>query len=303
MFKIVNKKEALVGLENGTLELEQCSMELQNDKDVVLTAIHYQNIESDEEQPILKFVSENLRRDKVILFKAVTRNGFNLDYVHEQDQDEEVIYAAVKASGVPALSFVYSEEYLNNPEIVLSAMEVWPEAMHLIGHKLWSNKCFIREAIKYELEVYDFIDNDLLEEEQFMTDLKSIVASLNNKPLHFTAGYISGIINYKEIIFNFFNNNTLNLISHDDFFNDPNIIFNIISSEPYVLKFVSQLIKDNKDIVLEAVKNDGLKLKYASERLKDDEEVVKTAILQDKYAINFASDRLGSSTDIKNLLK
>ena len=297
MFKIVDKKEALFGLENGTLVLQQCSMELQNDKDVVLAAIQYQEIDSHEEEPILKFVSENLRRDKAIFLEAVKRNGFNLDYVHEEDQDEEVIYAAVNATGVPALSFVYNEEYLNNPEIVLSAMEVWPEAIHLIGHKLWSNKCFIREAIKYELEVYDFIDNDLLEDEQFMNDLKNIVAPLNNVPFHLTAGYIPGKINYKEIIFNYYNNN-LNLISYDDFFNDQNIIFNVVSSEPYVLKFVSELIKDNKDIVLEAVKNDGLKLKYASERLKDDEEVVKIAILQDKYAISFASDRLGSSTDI-----
>lgn len=60
------------------------------------------------------------------------------------------------------------------------------------------------------------------------------------------------------------------------------------------LKFISDELKDDKDVVMQAVKDNAYALQYASERLKDDEDVVFEAMEKNTLAFRFASDRLKS---------
>ena len=52
---------------------------------------------------------------------------------------------------------------------------------------------------------------------------------------------------------------------------------------------------NNKEEVLAAVKQNGADLKFASERLRDDEEVVLEAMRENRHAAVYASERVQKS--------
>eukprot|EP00746_Dinoflagellata_sp_MGD_P168013 gnl/MRDRNA2_/MRDRNA2_99083_c0_seq1.p1 gnl/MRDRNA2_/MRDRNA2_99083_c0~~gnl/MRDRNA2_/MRDRNA2_99083_c0_seq1.p1 ORF type:complete len:584 (-),score=93.39 gnl/MRDRNA2_/MRDRNA2_99083_c0_seq1:59-1810(-) len=57
-------------------------------------------------------------------------------------------------------------------------------------------------------------------------------------------------------------------------------------------KYISEELKDDREVVMEAVSRNGAALTYASEALKDDREVVQNAILSNSWALADASDKL-----------
>jgi hypothetical protein len=59
--------------------------------------------------------------------------------------------------------------------------------------------------------------------------------------------------------------------------------------QPLPFQFASYNIRNNKNIVIKLLKENGLVLEWVSDRLKDDEEVVLEAIKQNCLAIKFAS--------------
>lgn len=65
-----------------------------------------------------------------------------------------------------------------------------------------------------------------------------------------------------------------------------------------ILKYVSDELRSDKDVVLEAVKSNGLGLRYASPSLRDDIEVVLAAVKQNGVAIQYSSDRLKNDLEV-----
>ena len=64
-------------------------------------------------------------------------------------------------------------------------------------------------------------------------------------------------------------------------------------SNNYLLSYISSdIIRDNKDIVIELVKMNGSQLEFASSRLKKDRDVVYAAIANDPYAYSFVDKSL-----------
>jgi hypothetical protein len=51
-----------------------------------------------------------------------------------------------------------------------------------------------------------------------------------------------------------------------------------VKKNGYALRYASDSLTNDKDIVLEAVKENGFALRFASERLKDDKDIVLAAI-------------------------
>lgn len=65
------------------------------------------------------------------------------------------------------------------------------------------------------------------------------------------------------------------------------------------LKYTSEKLRNDKDIVLEAVKQDGTVLQFASEKLCNDKDVVWEAVKQDASTLRFASEELRIDKDIQ----
>ena len=66
----------------------------------------------------------------------------------------------------------------------------------------------------------------------------------------------------------------------------------------YNLKYASDNLKKDKDIVLTAVRKNGSALEYASEELKYDKDVVLATVIQNGLALIYASEELRNDKDV-----
>ena len=57
------------------------------------------------------------------------------------------------------------------------------------------------------------------------------------------------------------------------------------------LKYASDRLKDDKDVVMTAVKNNGFAIQYASDRLKNDIEVVREASNTYLYTFDYVGNK------------
>lgn len=78
---------------------------------------------------------------------------------------------------------------------------------------------------------------------------------------------------------------------------DSNII-KILLDNPKELRYVSNDLKDNYDVVFELVKLDGTCLKFASDRLQSNKEIALAAINQNIDATKYISESLKSDFDV-----
>ena len=69
-----------------------------------------------------------------------------------------------------------------------------------------------------------------------------------------------------------------------------NNILKKIKKNGLALQYISNELKNNKEIVLTAVKQDGLALQYASNELKKNKEVVLTAVNQNGMALQYTTN-------------
>ena len=61
-----------------------------------------------------------------------------------------------------------------------------------------------------------------------------------------------------------------------------------------LLKYASEYLKNDKDVVLEAVKQNCSSLIYASDELRNDKDVVLEAVNEDGCSIQYVSDEIYS---------
>ena len=72
----------------------------------------------------------------------------------------------------------------------------------------------------------------------------------------------------------------------------------MVQNNGYILKYASDNLKDDKEVVTTAVQNYGYALRYASDDLKNDKEVVTTAVQNYAYALEYASDNLKNDINL-----
>jgi len=65
-----------------------------------------------------------------------------------------------------------------------------------------------------------------------------------------------------------------------------------------LLKYASDKLKNNRNVVITAVSNYGMALEYASDRLKNDKQIVLHAISNSSSALFHASDKLRDDEDV-----
>lgn len=90
-----------------------------------------------------------------------------------------------------------------------------------------------------------------------------------------------------------------------NFFDDKEIALFCLKKSPYALEYLSERLRDDKEVVLTAVnsvppldEDEQFFLEDASERLKDDKEVILAAVSQRGYFLEYASDRLRADHDV-----
>ena len=72
----------------------------------------------------------------------------------------------------------------------------------------------------------------------------------------------------------------------------------VVKTSGNFLEYASEILRDNKKIVLTAVKTSGNSLQYASERLRGNKKIVLTAVNSCGYSLKYASERLQDDKEI-----
>lgn len=76
----------------------------------------------------------------------------------------------------------------------------------------------------------------------------------------------------------------------EQFKNNKSVVLKIIQKDPLLIRCTSsQTIRNDRTVALAAVSKNGLSLRYFSERLRGDPDVLLTAVTQNAKAIEFAS--------------
>ena len=72
----------------------------------------------------------------------------------------------------------------------------------------------------------------------------------------------------------------------------------IKNGSPWVIRYASDKLLADKELMIEAVNADGQELYYASQELRDDKDVVLAAVKKKWLIIKFASFRLRGDKDV-----
>ena len=80
--------------------------------------------------------------------------------------------------------------------------------------------------------------------------------------------------------------------------NDKDVVLPTIAKYPEDLEFASEELKNDKDVVMASVTQNGYYLEHASPELRNNDVVVKTALAQCPSALEYASERFRSDKNI-----
>lgn len=72
----------------------------------------------------------------------------------------------------------------------------------------------------------------------------------------------------------------------------------IKNDSPWVIRYASDKLLADKELMLEAVNQDGQELYYANQALRDDKDVVLAAVTKKWLVLKFASFRLRGDKDV-----
>ncbi|WP_422452355.1 DUF4116 domain-containing protein [Endozoicomonas sp. ALC066] len=82
--------------------------------------------------------------------------------------------------------------------------------------------------------------------------------------------------------------------------NDKDLVIATLARHPDSLKYVSEELQNVAEVVMHTITKDGCYLQYASPTLQDDEKVVIAAVTNSSGALKYASERIRSD---KNIIK
>ena len=214
-------------------------------------------------------------------------------YFDEIITNKEIAIEKVKENGC-ALEKV-SDELKDDKDVVLEAVKNNGYALEFASDRLKDDKDIAIASTIYDDYGLTFVNDDLKNElEQKLDSCKlSVLLDLYFKVLDSKEDVLNIIKHLKttSIIANLLNaeQSELKLGELEDEFCGKYWLSGNVNS--YILKYASDRLKDDKDIVIEAVKNNGFALEFASDRLKNDKEIVLEAVKQNRYSLRYAGKK------------
>jgi hypothetical protein len=153
------KDIALCSVFQCGLNLEDASIEMKNDEDVVVKAIE-ENIEA------LKFASDEKRKDRIILEMAIRLDERAGIHMHDDIRNDENFMMSMAEKNRAILKYLPSS-LKNNEDYILSLMEINGANIRYASNKLKNNLSFIKKAhTKSPRDVEYIFDCDSYEEIQ-----------------------------------------------------------------------------------------------------------------------------------------
>ena len=217
---------------------------------------------------VLKYASEESKRNEKVVLAAVKQNGNALEYASEELKcNEKVVLAAVKQNGK---ALEYASKGILNKKIVLAAIDNGFDLNYLYKvEKVLNSKIKEKESSLEEGEIDDYID------------------TLRNK-----FSNICRILEDREIILASVKTNGHFLQKAIKFQDDIEIVTQAVKTNGSALQHASEDLKGNKQVVLAAVSKNCNAILQASQELRNDITILSAAVRQNPLAKKFVPEEL-----------
>jgi hypothetical protein len=223
-----NRSRQLMG---SDVAMKDATTEQRNDRNHILGVVDANGLN-------LSGASLNLRGDPIVVRKALEQTGNALEFASEALRDnEDLVLLAIKSGDSKVLKFA-SERLKNQSRIVLKAIRNFSKPLAYASPALKSCKTFALAAVQENGKTLEYF-------KLFQEDVDVTLAAV-----------------------------------HTD--KDAN---EFVSKS--LKRSSSILITEDTEFMLEAVRDNGLRLKFASEKVKYNEQVVFQAIDTDALAVEF----------------
>jgi hypothetical protein len=238
--------------------IQFASEELKNNQDLARIAL--------KNSATLSDVGKELKRKKEFVLEAIkNQRGSFIHASEELRNDREIILESIKSNQT---NFnLLSKEFMNDREIILNAVKHDENAFELLTKnypEYKNDKEIVLAAVQYNGKVLKFVSEDLKNDEEVAMHVLNSYGSFE---------YIgNGFKNNKEFYYKAAKIKAFDSLDHE-FMDERDFVLKIVQLNGYLLESASEVLKDDKEIVLEAVKNSN-SLEFASDRLKNDEEIV-----------------------------
>jgi len=239
-----------------------------DDKDIIFQAVNY-------DFRTIKLFLLSLINDRDIILTTI--NNFNHEYQNEFCIDTDVIEYLFEN---------ISYNMKDDKEIILSAISCYKVLYNFASDRLKIDKdvilYYLHEGVNQDMDyaIYEFLDNIKDNVKDIIKDDKDIILSV----LKINKKYIKlasiQLINDEDIIFYMCNINKSNcdcdISNHED--NQDLSIDDDNKCIEYFIKNLNNEFLDDENIIMKLIKSNGLYIKYVSDRLKKNKNIVLEAI-------------------------
>ena len=190
-------------------------------------------------------------------------------------------------------------DYTNFDDVLQSVCKK-SKNIYLASKELQNNKDILLIIVKYNSCGYKYVPEHLKYDKDIILE---VIKKNNNQYKNIYKNLPDNLKADKQIILEVIKIN-IELLYYAPFviINDYDIIMEAININPFNgLKYASEQLKDNYDIVLKAVEKNGYALQFASNKLKDNFNIVYTALTKGKSSkccFKYASNKLKGNKDI-----
>lgn len=231
-------------------------------------------------------ISKRLRDDPEFVLKALQVSSYIYKYASDRAKTDPSVLLYVAENQPHQLVFILKirkvkkeirEKILHDKKIILAVAHTSPEILYTT---------FPKQYLK---------DPDIIEAAFRISDKNACKRILKENPWAFE--YVPSEIwhdDEKLIVAALKKNGLLLKNLPEKYSTQKQYALLAVQSMPTSLKYVSNNLKDDKDVVLAAINTEDSEgvLEYASSRLRDDYDLVYKAVSVDALNLEFASDRL-----------
>lgn len=291
----------------GAQAFEYASEELKRDPDVVLEAVI-------ENKDVLKYASEDLKNNRYFIAKLLQDSNLDSDeivkYASEELEEDIETFTLLNSYGIK-FDIVHqtTRDVAGDADVILTLFKYEPEcALRLAAPSLRGNKEFFLKLLENHKRAW-IEDGDVLEyaEGDIRNDAEVVLAAIRGFGVDQLRGAGSELLNRKYFISRLIGLEYLNYEEQleilenagEEPFEDEEFVLEVIDKMGgSAVKYASEELRGDREIILKAVRDCGLALEYASEELRGDREIVLEAVKIHGDALVFASDELKGDKQI-----
>lgn len=264
-FKSITSKDIVISkIKKERYLLEFLNDKLKNDKTFILTIIKDEKIAGDRHWNFdlrNKIIGENLRNNKEFAFELLKDDLYYIGLLGEKIRTDKEFNLFVVNH--KKYDYEFHLEYLLNREVIFNQIS------------------YSGGLIENGKKTERIPDSDILENlnPYFRDDLEIVKVAINKSPANIE--YIGDKLKY--------------------LLNNKEIILNAVSQDGELLRFASDGLKNDNDVVMAAIKRNINSIKYVGNNFKyllDDKKMIEEAINWDGSILNNASERLRNDPEL-----